>query len=203
MSECLHIKCVVLGEANIGKTSIINRYFYGKFFQFCESTIGCSFCNKSYKKGSKTYKLDVWDTAGQEKYRGLMPMYYRNADIIFICLDLSVNNISKSIENYKYWEGQINKNSDRESQIIVIVGTKEDNRDVNMTEENIRGAIENDKYLYFETSALKNTGIDEMFQSCVNLKIEHIETAATSAENVQIGGKLLNLKDAKKKFNCC
>ena len=38
MTEKLHIKCVVLGEANVGKTSIINRYFYDKFFQFCEST---------------------------------------------------------------------------------------------------------------------------------------------------------------------
>ena len=101
MGDCLHIKCVVLGEANVGKTSIINRYFYDKFFQFCESTIGCSFCNKKYIKNSKIYKLDVWDTAGQERYRSLVPMYYRDASVIIIGVVLGLlfffNNITGNV----------------------------------------------------------------------------------------------------------
>ena len=200
MGDCLHIKCVVLGEANVGKTSIINSYFYDKFFQFCESTIGCSFCNKKYIKNSKIYKLDVWDTAGQEKYRGLMPMYYRNADIVFICLDLSVNNIHKTIENYKYWHRQVSKNCDKKDQLIVIVGTKIDNRNENMNEETIRNAIDNESYLYFETSALKNIGINEMFKKCVDVTIESLEK---SIEETAIRDKVFELTENKNSSRCC
>ena len=51
-----HIKCVILGDANVGKTSIIQRYFFNTFHIYSESTIGCSFSNKSYIKNNKLYK---------------------------------------------------------------------------------------------------------------------------------------------------
>tara|TARA_B100000963_G_scaffold362019_1_gene402122 strand:+ start:2297 stop:3022 length:726 start_codon:yes stop_codon:yes gene_type:complete len=159
----LHIKCVILGEANVGKTSLITRYFYGKFHQFCESTIGCSFSNKSIEIDGSKYKLDVWDTAGQEKYRGLMPMYYRNADIVFLCIDLTEKNKSKIIENYNYWCKQIDAHSDNPDRIIILVGTKSDHRQLSMTEEEIRNLIQEKKYKYFETSSKTNSGINELF----------------------------------------
>ena len=90
MDDIRHIKCVILGEANVGKTSLITRYLHDKFYQFSESTIGCAFNNKRYNRNNKEYKLDMWDTAGQERYRAIMPMYYRNADIAFFCIDLSI-----------------------------------------------------------------------------------------------------------------
>ena len=86
-NQCEHLKCVLLGDACVGKTSLVTRYLRGTFCQFSESTIGCSFNNKLIESDKYKYKLDIWDTAGQERYRGLMPMYYRNADLIFLCID--------------------------------------------------------------------------------------------------------------------
>lgn len=160
----LHIKCVILGEANVGKTSLITRYFCGKFHQFCESTIGCSFSNKAIEIDGSKYKLDVWDTAGQEKYRGLMPMYYRNADIVFLCIDLTQENQSKLIENYNYWSSQIDKHSDNPDRIVFLVGTKKDYRLQSLTEEQIRNLIKNNHHEYFETSSKNNIGVTELFE---------------------------------------
>jgi small GTP-binding protein len=201
----IHIKCVLLGEANIGKTSIIVRYLYDKFHQFSESTIGCAFNNKIYKKGGSTYKIDIWDTAGQEKYRGLMPMYYRNADIVFICLDLSEHNTKTIIDNYDYWKKQIDLHSDNLNRIIVIVGTKSDNRCISMTEENIRELIQESNYEYFETSAKLNTGINEMFQHNVDNAIDILE-AKIAFKELQTGGKnaSVNLNSpSSPRFGCC
>lgn len=100
--ETVVLKIVLMGNTNVGKTSILNQYIYNKFNNFTESTIGAAFFNKEYdflyslddyqlynlssdktnKKNIKV-KLAIWDTAGQEKYNSLVPMYYREADIIF------------------------------------------------------------------------------------------------------------------------
>ena len=203
----LHIKCVILGEANVGKTSLITRYFYGQFHQFCESTIGCSFNNKSIKIEGRKYKLDIWDTAGQEKYRGLMPMYYRNADVVFLCVDLTQHNKDKLTENYQYWFEQIEQHSDNPDRIIILVGTKQDHRCQTLTEEEIRKHITENDYMYFETSSKNNTGVDELFSYASNeaskiilnrelLKIQQKE----QSNNFIIGGSING--DCEKK-TCC
>ena len=163
-----HIKFVILGEANVGKTSLITRYFMGKFHQFCESTIGCSFSNKAVTIEGDLYKLDVWDTAGQEKYRGLMPMYYRNADVVFICIDLSEERKNKLVENYNYWHEQIGRHSDNPDRIIILVGTKSDTRYQMLSEIEIRDLIKENDYKYFETSAKTNVGVAELFEYASN-----------------------------------
>ena len=174
-SSSLHIKFVILGEANVGKTSLITRYFTGAFHQFCESTIGCSFSNKSITINNQSYKLDVWDTAGQEKYRGLMPMYYRNADVVFICIDLSEERPQKLIDNYKSWHEQISLHSDKPDRIIILVGTKSDARYQVLTEEEIRELIKEKNYTYFETSSKNNTGINTLFDYASTTAAEIIQ----------------------------
>ena len=204
--KALHIKCVILGEANVGKTSLITRYFCGQFHQFCESTIGCSFSNKSVHIEGIKYKLDVWDTAGQEKYKGLMPMYYRNADVVFLCVDLTETNKNNLVENYNYWFNQIKQHSDNPDRIIILVGTKKDHRCQFLTEDEIRKNIQEKEYMYFETSSKNNTGVDELFSYASNAaaKIIYnrellIERKKTS-NNLLIGGAF-NEDNTKKK--CC
>ena len=65
------IKCVILGECGVGKTSIINRYISNYFNTKCDTTLGASFYTKKYVLVNKVYDLDFWDTAGQERYRSL------------------------------------------------------------------------------------------------------------------------------------
>ena len=88
-------------------------------------------------------------------------MYYRNADIVFLCRSDREKQI-KIIENYNYWCKQIDAHSDNPDRIIILVGTKSDHRQLSMTEEEIRNLIQ-EKYKYFETSSKTNSGIKNYF----------------------------------------
>jgi len=189
-----HIKCVVLGEANVGKTSLITRYLHDKFFQFSESTIGCAFNNKKYSKNNKEYKLDIWDTAGQERYRAIMPMYYRNADIAFFCIDLSVKNLRSS---FHYWKKQLSTHNDNCDRLICIVGTKSDIKIERSIEQLKRDLGDEFNCLYFETSSKDNLNVKLMFETMIDQAIDNYE------QNNTVLKKNVNLDIKKKSRNYC
>ena len=99
-----NIKLVLLGDTNVGKTSIVNRYIYNKYNYLTESTIGASYSSKIFKfnynpttevieeNSNNILKLNVniWDTAGQEKYNALVSLYYKHANILFYVFDNKV-----------------------------------------------------------------------------------------------------------------
>ena len=72
-------KLVLLGEAAVGKSSLVLRFVKGHFTEFQESTIGAAFMTQTLALDDQTVKFEIWDTAGQERYHSLAPMYYRGA----------------------------------------------------------------------------------------------------------------------------
>lgn len=192
-----HIKCVLLGDANVGKTSIITRYLRGEFCEFSESTIGCSFNNKLVETSTYKYKLDLWDTAGQERYRGLMPMYYRNADLILLCIDLSEKNTEKMNTVYNYWKSQVSTHNDNPNKIILLIGTKSDCK-VERTEEELRTILDENEFKLYETSAKDDIGINNLFNDAVNMVNDIKKNKIEINENKDINKKLVIKND---KFN--
>ena len=175
------IKCVVLGNCNAGKTSLLSRYLNNTYYDYSETTIGCSFNNKKIVKDNDEYIIDIWDTAGQERYRALMPMYYRNSDLIFLCFDLSSDSsISKS---FNYWIKEIEKNNNVENKTIVIIGTKSDNKS-NLIVNEIKELIEGTNYSYYETSSKKNINIKETFDLSFDKVILNFNTKNVIKKNV-------------------
>lgn len=162
----MRIKCVLLGDSNVGKSSLVLRYIQKQFSEYSESTIGCAFNNTNIKYNNNTYKVDIWDTAGQERYRGLMPMYYRNADIVFLCIDLSEKDNEKIINDYNYWKKQIMVHNDNDNRVILLIGTKKD-ISINRTESDIRELLLEDSYPYIETSSKDNIGVNQMFEFAI------------------------------------
>ena len=102
-------KIIFVGDAGVGKTSIINRIVDNPFKDTYEMSIGVDFMSKNLNYKGQNIKLLLWDSAGQEKYKGLIPSYVRNSSIVFVVYDISsktsFNNVSswitfiKSIEN--------------------------------------------------------------------------------------------------------
>ena len=113
-------KIIFIGDVSVGKTSIINVLMGQKFNNEYEASIGVDFFSKTIKYKGKTIKLQIWDSAGQEKFRSLIPNYIRGSSLVFIVYDITNR---KSFENLQSWIDFVNN---IENSNIVILANKID-----------------------------------------------------------------------------
>ncbi|KAG7128246.1 Vacuolar protein sorting-associated protein 21 like [Verticillium longisporum] len=83
------VKLVLLGEAAVGKSSLVLRFVNNDFQENKEPTIGAAFLTQKCNLPTRTIKFEIWDTAGQERFASLAPMYYRNAQAALVVYDLT------------------------------------------------------------------------------------------------------------------
>ena len=98
-------KIIFIGDVSVGKTSIINVLMGQKFNNEYEASIGVDFFSKTIKYKGKIIKLQIWDSAGQEKFRSLIPNYIRGSSLVFIVYDVSNR---KSFDSLQAWIDFIN-----------------------------------------------------------------------------------------------
>ena len=163
-------KIIFIGDVNVGKTTIINRIQGNDFEERYDATIGIDFCLKIIKHNNNEIKLQMWDTAGQEKYRGLIPSYIRNSSMIILVYDVTSK---KSFENIPKWIDFIQS---IEKTKMVICGNKIDLNNNRVITDDMAKELKN-KYtdmdiLHFEVSAKNNSNMNDMFYEVVaNLPI--------------------------------
>ena len=92
-------KIIFVGDAATGKTSIINRIIDNPFNDIYEVSIGIDFMSKNIRFRGQNTKIQIWDSAGQEKYKGLIPSYIRNSSIVFLVYDVSKRSSFDNIIN--------------------------------------------------------------------------------------------------------
>jgi small GTP-binding protein len=89
MSAPTPLKIVLLGSSSVGKTSVLSRFIEAEFFPDHVSTVGAAYMMKLVTANSRQFKLQIWDTAGQEKFRSLAPIYYQHAQVALIVFDIT------------------------------------------------------------------------------------------------------------------
>lgn len=92
-NEIIRYKIVFIGDVSVGKTSLMTRIVENKFKDFYEPSVGVDFCSKIISYKGKPIKLQIWDSAGQEKYKGLIPAYIRGAALVFVVYDINSKNL--------------------------------------------------------------------------------------------------------------
>ena len=121
-------KIVMLGDAGVGKTCIVNRYVKNQFSD-TESTLGSNYSAKVLQlqpqgviKPVKA-KLQIWDTAGGEQFRSLAPIYYKGADAVCLVYD-STN--QDTFESLNYWVEELTEKVEQEGVVLAVVASKTD-----------------------------------------------------------------------------
>lgn len=196
MDEPISIKIVLLGDSGVGKTSIVTKYVTGSLPDVAVPTVGAAFVTKDMEIDGRNFQLLIWDTAGQELYRGLSPMYYRSAAIAVIVYDVTNVNSFKSVE---YWVNELRDNADQNI-VIIVCGNKTDleprqvEQDVAQTQANAF------KTLYTETSAATGSGVERVFQMVLN---ELINNRCIVSDSSQKKITIDNTENGNGKSGCC
>ncbi|KAI1908315.1 Vacuolar protein sorting-associated protein 21 [Ophidiomyces ophidiicola] len=116
------VKLVLLGEAAVGKSSLVLRFVNNDFQENKEPTIGAAFLTQKCSLPSRTIKFEIWDTAGQERFASLAPMYYRNAQAALVVYDLTK---PSSLIKAKHWVAELQRQASP-GIVIALVGNKLD-----------------------------------------------------------------------------
>ena len=206
--EEIKYKLIVIGDENVGKTSILNRFKNNLFSPEYEPTVGLDFQSIPILIDDQSVTLLLYDTAGQEKFRSLIPLYTNEANIILLIYDISNKD---SFDNIGKWFDSLN-NINKEEVIFALVGNKSDldfNRKV--SKEEAQSYANEHHYVFQEVSAMSGEGIQELF---MNKLIDQIRTQfiqrgknLTDQEEEKlkfnIGKTTAKVKDKKKKCTCC
>jgi small GTP-binding protein len=155
-------KIVLIGESGVGKTSIISRYINNSFDLQVLTSSSAQFISKIiYLTDEISLKFDIWDTAGQEKFRSLAKIFYKDAKVIILVYDITNKASFDNLKNY--WFNEIEENSISDV-ILAIVGNKDDlyeNEQVSI-DEGKKFAKEKNA-IFKRTSALSNRNIESLF----------------------------------------
>lgn len=198
MNEVLQVKVVFLGDTGVGKTCIINRFAHNTFNEVTDSTLGAIFKSKiiDYPEIDTGVRYQIWDTAGQEMYRSLSSMYYREAAVAILVYDITSK---KTFETLNYWAEKLTDRAPEEIK-IVIVGNKGDLLEYEeVSIEEAKKYAEDTNASFALTSAKDETGIKELFDSIlVQLKLRNSKGILVGNNNNRH-----NLKNEKFKLKKC
>ena len=185
-------KILLLGDSSVGKTCFLMRYTDNTFQEIHMSTIGLDYKLKNVQlDDGKMVKIQIWDTAGQDRFRSITKNYYKGAHGIILIYDITNK---KSFENVRTWINQI-KEEVSEKVSIILVGNKIDDEEhrVVATEDGEKIAKELG-LMFFECSAKSGVNIDSTFNELVKKTVENYSKV--------IKGETLKNKKGGKKI-CC
>ena len=181
------LKFIVIGDSSVGKSNILLRYTQNEFNQEYQSTIGVEFGAKNIKINNKIYRIQIWDTAGQENFRSITRAYYKNSVCALVVYDITKR---ESFENVQSWI-QDCRNQSPKTIIMVLVGNKNDlenERDVSFDEG--EQFAKNNNMIFYETSAKTGKNVNEIFENTVNNISKKIEENYYDLENDSCGIKV-------------
>ncbi|EAY14545.1 Ras family protein [Trichomonas vaginalis G3] len=168
-SNSVTLKAVLLGESKVGKTSLCSRYVSGDWDSNTAATISASCFNKDLTVDDSKVKFYIWDTAGQEQFRSISPIYYRSAHVAIIVFDLTA---IPTIDVANFWVNELRNNGPAGIPLIAI-GNKSDLRMLRMIQNaDARAFADNIGALYFECSALSGDNVDEAFAAAAAAGLE-------------------------------
>ena len=197
-------KVIIIDDKGVGKKNIMSKFLKNKFMEESKATVGVEFGSKLFDLNGHKIKAQIWDTAGQEKYKSITGAYFKGSKGALVVYDITQKSTYESLEK---WVNDLKSAGDPKITIILI-GNKsdlEENRQVSK-EQGEEKAI-SFGCAFLKTSAMNGSNIDKAF----NLMIKEIfeKFSSDSSEDKELGTnvkgedvKLDKVKDKNKK-KCC
>jgi small GTP-binding protein len=173
----IQARVVVIGDSTVGKTSILNRLTTNTFNKFEGPTIVSNFQIYHREVDGTCVELQIWDTAGQEKFRSLGPIYYRNASAAIIVYDITSR---ATFENLQQWVEAFTEITPARA-VVMIAGNKQDLGDPKVLFAEAQEWARARGFLLREVSALSGAGIRELID-----EVAEGVMAARDAERTQL-----------------
>ena len=198
------IKLVIIGDSGVGKSNFLFKFIEGQFSPLHVATVGFDYKSKivTLPTSKKKVKLQIWDTAGQEKYMSINKNLFQRVQGIILMYDITredtFNNLSKWMEHIKENANGIP---------LILIGNKSDlNNERKVNEEDGKAFARNNKIIFLEASAKIGTNVEESFMKLSELIIEnqnYIDNKEKNNKTEYVISKdsTLRIKDKKKK--CC
>ena len=185
-----NFKVIIMGDAGTGKTSIINRFIYNKYDQFTSSTVGVDNIHSRIKVGDQTVCLRIWDTAGQEQYSSLIPMFSRDSDVCILVADISRPD---TIDHIEGWIAKLHESGENPPIIVAINKTDlQGPKPMELVRSELLVKYQNVLFV----SAATGTFIKELFDVVARTAIENaVQEEEQDAE--------LKTRREKRKQGCC
>ncbi|XP_020138515.2 ras-related protein Rab-36 isoform X1 [Microcebus murinus] len=191
-------KVVVVGDLYVGKTSLIHRFCKNAFDRDYKATIGVDFEIERFEIAGVPYSLQIWDTAGQEKFKCIASAYYRGAQVIITAFDLSD---AQTLAHTRQWLADALRENAATSCFIFLVGTKKDLLSGAACEQAEAEAVHLANEMqaeYWSVSAKTGENVKAFFSRVAALSFEHSvlqDLERRSSAQLQVGdGDLVRMK---------
>ena len=174
-TKLIEAKIVLLGDVNVGKTSIASRYCKNSFNEHHINTIGGAYQQqKVVLDNGAMIKLHIWDTSGQERFRAMTNLYYRDAQVAILTYDITSESSFTSID---FWIKELKYKVENENMILCLVGNKCDVSQDDRKISTVKGKnfAQENNMIFYETSAKTGEGVKDLFVTIANKVYEQMK----------------------------
>ncbi len=200
------VKVILIGDSGVGKTNIMSKFLKNQFMEESKATIGVEFGSKLFNHEGHKIKAQIWDTAGQEKYKAITGAYYKGSKGALVVYDITQK---KTFENIEKWVNDLKAAGDPKITIILI-GNKNDLDDKRQVSKD-QGEEKARSFgcAFLETSAYSGDNIDKAFNLMVKEIYEKFSSDNTGDDQLDSGEKAEDIKldkekaSDKNKKKCC
>ena len=196
------IKILLLGDTGVGKTSIFKRYLENKYEGNKTATVGVDFSTRNFKYKNENYIIQIFDTAGQERFKGITKSYFHMSEYYFVVFDLTNKN---SLDAIPSWLELLKE--EKENPKYIILGNKDDLKNKQISEDEINNVLENldniningEKFL--RVSAKNGNNIENAFKYMID--VFNNDNIENKGENNNAKLTKTNLQKKNSNAKCC
>ena len=221
VEDLIKLKLIVVGNQGTGKSSILNRFVNETFDERYQATIGLDFQSKNITIHDQDVRLIIYDTAGQEKFRSLIPMYIREAQIILFIYDISDR---ESFDSMPRWIQEVKDVINKEV-VYTLIGNKIDlEKERKVTFDEGKKLAEQNNFVFQEVSSKTGENFEKLFEVQIYEAVynkfrsefdkreegeiqQNFETNdntnETGVKKVKLDNNNINVQTPKKKKKCC